>query len=63
MGSDGAQGLLKMRQAGASTITQDEASCVGFGMPKEAIRAAAADRVVVLSRIAQAIMAAAESRA
>lgn len=37
MGSDGAQGLLEMRRAGASTIAQDEASCVVFGMPKVAI--------------------------
>ena len=37
MGSDGAQGMLKMRQAGAHTIAQDEATCVVFGMPREAI--------------------------
>jgi len=59
MGSDGAQGLLKMRQAGALTIAQDEASCVVFGMPREAIRAGAADRVLPLSEIARAILAAA----
>jgi two-component system chemotaxis response regulator CheB len=58
MGSDGAQGLLKMRQAGARTIAQDESSCVVFGMPKEAIRAGAAGRVVGLSGMPQAIMAA-----
>ncbi len=58
MGSDGAQGLLKMRQAGARTIAQDEASCVVFGMPREAIRAGAADRVAALSVIPQAILAA-----
>lgn len=63
MGSDGAQGLLKMRQAGARTIAQDESSCVVFGMPREAIRAGAADRVVPLSGIPQAILAAAEARA
>ena len=40
MGSDGAQGLLKMRQAGAHTIAQDEATCVVFGMPREAIELA-----------------------
>lgn len=55
MGSDGARGLLKMKQTGASTIAQDEASCVVFGMPKEAIRLGAADQVTALSRIAGAI--------
>ena len=38
MGSDGAQGLLKMKRAGARTIAQDEASCVVFGMPRVAAR-------------------------
>jgi two-component system chemotaxis response regulator CheB len=56
MGSDGAQGLLRMKQAGARTIAQDEASCVIFGMPREAIRLGAADRVLPLERIAHAIM-------
>jgi two-component system chemotaxis response regulator CheB len=55
MGSDGAQGMKKMKSAGASTIAQDEASCVVFGMPKEAIRLGGADRVVPLHSIAQAI--------
>jgi two-component system chemotaxis response regulator CheB len=58
MGSDGAQGLLRMKRAGAQTIAQDEASCVVFGMPREAIRMGAADRVVGLPRIASAIIAA-----
>jgi two-component system chemotaxis response regulator CheB len=57
MGSDGAQGLLRMKRAGARTIAQDEASCVVFGMPREAIRLGAADRVIPLSRIASAIIA------
>jgi two-component system, chemotaxis family, protein-glutamate methylesterase/glutaminase len=57
MGSDGAQGLLRMKHAGAPTIAQDEASCVVFGMPREAIRLGAADRVVSLSGIASAILA------
>ena len=57
MGSDGAQGLLRMKRAGARTIAQDEASCVVFGMPREAIRLCAADRVVSLSRMASAILA------
>ncbi len=60
MGSDGAQGMLAMKKAGARTIAQDEASCVVFGMPKEAIRHGAVDRVLPLSAIASAILA--ESR-
>jgi len=51
MGSDGAQGLLEMRQKGAFTIAQDEASSVVFGMPKEALRLGAADRGTPLSQI------------
>lgn len=61
MGSDGAQGLLKMHQAGARTMAQDEASCVVFGMPREGIRVGAADQVISLSGIPQAILAAMES--
>jgi two-component system chemotaxis response regulator CheB len=57
MGADGAQGLLKMQRAGAKTIAQDEASCVVFGMPREAIRLGAADRVLPLDRIASELMA------
>ncbi|MFN7994808.1 MAG: chemotaxis response regulator protein-glutamate methylesterase [Bryobacteraceae bacterium] len=56
MGSDGARGLLKMKQAGARTIAQDEASSVVFGMPKEAIRLGAADQVTALGRVAAAIL-------
>ncbi len=53
MGADGAEGLLKMREAGARTIAQDEQSCVVFGMPKEAIRMGAAEKVVGLSQISR----------
>jgi two-component system chemotaxis response regulator CheB len=56
MGGDGAQGLLRMRQAGAHTIAQDEASCVVFGMPREAIAAGAVAQVAPLSNIAEAIV-------
>ncbi len=42
MGDDGARGLLAMREAGARTVAQDEASCVVFGMPKEALQIGAA---------------------
>jgi two-component system chemotaxis response regulator CheB len=55
MGSDGAQGLKKMQSAGAATIAQDEASCVVFGMPMQAIRLGAADRVVPLELVARTI--------
>jgi two-component system chemotaxis response regulator CheB len=51
MGDDGARGLLEMKQAGARTLAQDESSCVVFGMPKEAIKLGAADRVVPLQHI------------
>jgi two-component system chemotaxis response regulator CheB len=53
MGSDGAQGLLKMKRAGARTLAQDEASCVVFGMPREAIRMGAVDRIAPLDRVAE----------
>jgi two-component system, chemotaxis family, protein-glutamate methylesterase/glutaminase len=56
MGADGARGLLTMKQAGAYTMAQDEASCVVFGMPKEAIRLNAVDSVVPLDKIAQAAL-------
>ena len=62
MGSDGAEGLLRMRQKGASTIAQDEATCVVFGMPKVAIACGAAQQVLPLSRIGAAIFAAFGSR-
>ncbi len=57
MGDDGAGGLLEMREAGALTIAQNEASCVVFGMPREAIRRGAAKYVVGLDAIPSAIMA------
>lgn len=53
MGSDGAQGLLEMRNCGAQTIAQDESTCVVFGMPREAILRGAASAVVPLRRIAE----------
>jgi two-component system chemotaxis response regulator CheB len=52
MGADGAQGLLKMKRAGARTLAQDEASCVVFGMPREAIRLGGVDHVLPLGGIA-----------
>jgi two-component system, chemotaxis family, protein-glutamate methylesterase/glutaminase len=56
MGDDGAAGLLEMRNAGAQTVAQDEASCVVFGMPKEAIKRGAAQRIVHLDDIAGEIV-------
>jgi len=56
MGADGAKGLFAMKGSGAKTIAQDEASCVVFGMPKEAIKLGAADKIVSLDRITQEIV-------
>ena len=56
MGADGAQGMLKLKRAGARTIAQDEATCVVFGMPREAIKVGAVDKVVPLSHVAGAIL-------
>jgi two-component system chemotaxis response regulator CheB len=56
MGSDGAEGLLQMKHAGAYTIAQDEASCVVFGMPKVAIERGAADQILPLGRIAGSVL-------
>ncbi len=56
MGSDGARGMLAMRKAGARTMAQDEATCVVFGMPKEAIALGAAEEVVPLQRAAEAVL-------
>lgn len=57
MGSDGAQGMLAMKKAGARTIAQNEDSCVVFGMPREAIRHGAVDRILPLFAISGAILA------
>lgn len=64
MGDDGASGLLEMREAGALTIAQNEATCIVFGMPREAIRRGAAKVIAPLDSIAstvQAWLASAES--
>ncbi|MBN1791966.1 MAG: chemotaxis response regulator protein-glutamate methylesterase [Bacteroidales bacterium] len=53
MGDDGAKGLLEMKQSGAYTIAQDEASCVVFGMPKVAIKLGAATIVLPLEKMAE----------
>jgi len=56
MGKDGATGLLKMKSAGAITFAQDEASCVVFGMPKEAIKCGGADHIVSLSKMSEQVL-------
>ncbi|WP_010545665.1 protein-glutamate methylesterase/protein-glutamine glutaminase [Sphingomonas elodea] len=58
MGDDGARGLLEMRQAGARTFAQDEATSVVFGMPKEAIARDAAEKVIPLGHIAHELLSA-----
>jgi two-component system chemotaxis response regulator CheB len=56
MGSDGAEGIKVMKQAGAKTLAQDEASCIVFGMPKEAIKTGCVDKVVSLRNMPQSIL-------
>jgi two-component system chemotaxis response regulator CheB len=56
MGSDGAEGLSAMKKSGSRTMAQDEASCVVYGMPREAVRLGAVDAVVPLKDIASRLM-------
>ncbi|MDO9117631.1 MAG: chemotaxis response regulator protein-glutamate methylesterase [Nitrospira sp.] len=56
MGGDGAKALMEMKKGGAFTLAQDEASCVVFGMPKEAIKLGAVDKVLPLTEIPAAII-------
>lgn len=56
MGDDGARGLKELHEAGARTYAQDEASCVVFGMPKEAIKLGGVDQVIALGDIPRVIM-------
>ncbi len=56
MGDDGARGLLEMREAGAYTIAQDEATCIVFGMPKEAIKLNGVSKVLPLESIAGGVL-------
>jgi len=55
MGDDGAKGMKEMYDMGASTVAQDEASCVVFGMPKEAIKLGGVGSVVSLDYIPREI--------
>ncbi|MBI5889492.1 MAG: chemotaxis protein CheB [Nitrosomonadales bacterium] len=57
MGKDGATAMLEMKKAGAYNFAQDEASCVVFGMPREAIAMGAVDEVVPLARMAERVLA------
>ncbi|CAG9185318.1 protein-glutamate methylesterase/protein-glutamine glutaminase [Cupriavidus pampae] len=57
MGKDGAQGMLRMRDAGAYNLAQDEQSCIVFGMPKEAIATGGVHEVVPLHSMSQRVMA------
>jgi two-component system chemotaxis response regulator CheB len=56
MGDDGAHGMLEMKQAGAATIAQDEASSIVFGMPREAIKLGGVDEVLPLGSIARGVL-------
>ncbi len=63
MGDDGAKGLLEMKEVGAYTIAQDEKTCIVFGMPNEAIKLGAADKVLPLEQIAAHAIKAASMKA
>ena len=56
MGADGAEAMVRMRQAGARCLAQDEASCVVFGMPKEAHARGGAERLVPITEMADSII-------
>jgi len=56
MGDDGAEGMKEMKDSGAYTIAQDEASCVVFGMPQEAIKLGGVDKVLSLEKIAMEVL-------
>jgi two-component system chemotaxis response regulator CheB len=56
MGDDGARGMLEMKQAGAINIAQDEATCIVFGMPKEAIKLNGVDKILPLEAVSGAIL-------
>jgi two-component system chemotaxis response regulator CheB len=62
MGSDGAQAMRTMRDAGSYNLVQDAASCIVFGMPREAIARGAADAVLPLQQIAPALVARLQAR-
>jgi chemotaxis response regulator CheB len=57
MGEDGARGLLAMRKAGAETIAQDEATSIVYGMPRAASELGAANKILPINRVAEAVFA------
>lgn len=63
MGDDGSRGMLEMKEAGATNFAQDEETCVVFGMPKEAIKLNAVDKVLPLESLAPAVLNAALAKA
>ncbi len=63
MGGDGAAGMLEMKKSGASTIAQNEASCVVFGMPKEAIKLGGVDKVLPLAEIPEEVLVRVQAQA
>jgi len=56
MGSDGSEGIARIKKAGGKTIAQNEATCVVYGMPKSAVNTGAIDKIVPLSDIAKEII-------
>ncbi len=56
MGDDGAVGMKEMKDAGAWNIAQDEATCVVYGMPGEAVKAGGVDKILPLERIAPEVV-------
>lgn len=56
MGKDGSQGLLKMKQAGARVIAQDEKSCVVYGMPGETVKLGCVDKEVPLNEVSNTVL-------
>jgi two-component system chemotaxis response regulator CheB len=56
MGDDGARGMEELKEAGSFNIAQDEKSCIVFGMPNEAIKRNAVNKIVPLDRIAQQVL-------
>ncbi len=62
MGDDGARGMLEMKNAGAYTFAQDEATCVVFGMPKEAIKMGGVDKILPLEKLTAAVLQQCQTR-